>query len=61
MVCRALNNAPHNIEELKNYKNSREQLLNKEILESPAAASCQTLLKFKYFGNIRENNNYNHE
>ncbi|MFR7544633.1 MAG: hypothetical protein ACLUWN_01610 [Clostridia bacterium] len=56
-----LNNAPHNIEELKNYKNSREQLLNKEILESPAAASCQTLLKFKYFGNIRENNNYNHE
>lgn len=56
-----LNNIPLNIEELKNYKNSRAQLLNKEILESPAAASCQALLKFKYFGNIRENNHYNHE
>lgn len=56
-----LNNAPHNIEELKNYKNSREQLLNKEILESSAGVNCQTLLKFKYFGNIRQNDNYNHE
>lgn len=56
-----LNNAPHNIEELKNYKNSREQLLNKEILESSVGVNCQTLLKFKYFGNIRQNDNYNHE
>lgn len=56
-----LNNHPHNIEELKNYKNSRDQLLNKEILEMSEACTCQALLKFKYFGNIRKNDHYIHE
>lgn len=55
------NNTPKTIEELRNYRNSRNQLIDKELADADHYLVAQNLLKFKYFGNIRHNDNYNHE
>lgn len=62
-------NTPKTIEGLRNYKNSRNQLIDKELddlinndlADAYSYLNCQNLLKFKYFGNIRHNDEYNHE
>lgn len=62
-------NTPKTVEGLRNYKNSRNQLIDKELdglinndlADADSYLDCQNLLKFKYFGNIRHNDDYNHE
>lgn len=51
------NNVPHTIDELKNYRNSRDKLIAKELAdaEDREYGYAQKLLIYKYFGNIREN------
>lgn len=57
------NNVPHTIDELKNYRNSRDKLIAKELAdaEDREYGYAQKLLIYKYFGNIRENDKYDHE
>lgn len=62
-------NTPKTVEGLRNYKNSRNQLIDKELdglinndlADADSYLDCQNLLKFKYFGNIRHNDDYNHK
>lgn len=53
------NNTPQNIAELKNYSNSRTQLIDTQMQEFPE--KTKSLLVYKYFGNIRENDSYSHK
>lgn len=57
------NNVPHTIDELKNYRNSRDKLIAKELADAEDREYdyAQKLLIYKYFGNIRENDEYDHE